>query len=567
MKRAVILSLFPMLVGALCLRTCADGLSGKECFEAVIHPVCEVKKCRAVVVVLAGANGDASAYLREKAWSAFAQSNAFALVAVTFRSPLAELKRGQGYYDARLGSGMMLVEFLDSSGLGRLPLFLYGFSGGAHFVASFAEHFHSRVTAWCAASAGWWQDLSLAESERPPGIVACGTEDPRFGACLSHFHEGRAVARRWTWVDVPGLGHERSGALESFARTWFLEILKQRGRRRANDGVWTDLVTGERLERVSKEAKANSFWLPSEGMSPYWRSLTGRGEVDVLRRSIKSKPSAQPVLTVFLRTRRTVVPRGVLCLSLLANSPDEIPAKIVTGNVASEIGRMVAFAESNKLAVIAWGAARHLWNPRKNWTDLTRQEARVADRSFDQVSEAWAKCIDGLIRERRIPDARFLLWGYSGAAQYAQRLALRRPERFLAVHVHIPSSFDEPTEAGASILWCLTTGENEGGYERSLAFFREAKEKGYPILYRAYPGLGHSGCGAAERLGRAVLQMALDRTRRSAATDWSKVFNASPLVGDVVNLRCVARAHGGEIPAAYRVMLPSRAIADLWKAE
>lgn len=550
-----------------CVTIRAEDLPQKEHFEARLHPTCEAKKCRAVMVVLAGANGDALAYLKEKAWGSFAQSNAIALVAVTFRSPVADLKQGHGYYDARSGSGLQLSAFLDSVGLGRLPLFVYGFSGGAHFAASFAEHFPSRVTAWCAASAGWWQVLSQIGGERPPGIVACGTEDSRYGACLSHFHDGRAAARRWTWVAVPGLGHSRSAALEDFARAYFLEILKQQGLRRVDGGVWANAITGERGDRQPKAEDANSVWLPSEELLLRWRNLTGRDKVEILCRTMRAKPTAQPVLTVFLRTRRNEVPRGVLCLSLLANSPDDIPAKIVTGNVASEVGRMVAFAESNKFAVVAWGAARHLWNPRKNWTDLTRQEARTADHAFDQVSEAWSKCVDGFVQEQRIPDVRFLLWGYSGAAQYAQRLALRKPERFLAVHIHIPSSFDEPTSGGASILWCLTTGENEGGYERSLAFFKAAKDKGYPILYRAYPGLGHSGCGAAERLGRAVFQLALDRTQRSTAVNWRTLFDSAPLVGDVVNLRCVARAQGDEIPDAYRVMLPSRPIAELWKAE
>ena len=538
-----------------------------ESFSVAVYSSQDMKPFRAVCVVLAGANGDSTVYFKDARWTEFARTNDIALVAATFTSPVEELKSGRGYYDARVKSGRQLVDYLDRQNLGGLPLFVYGFSGGAHFTASFAEHFPSHVTAWCAASAGWWQELEQGGDERPPGIVACGTEDSRYGARLSHFHDGRAVGRRWTWVDVPGLGHNRSEALEVFAQAYFIEILKQRGRRRADEGIWVDSVTGNRRERTSKTVDVNLSWLPSKALLPRWRGLTGRGEVNILRRSIKAQPTAQPVLTVFLRTRKNVTPRGVLCLSLLANHPDDIPAKIVSGNVASDVGRMVAFAESNKLAVVAWGAARHLWNPRKNWTELTRQEARAADHVFDQVSEAWAKCVGGFIRERQIPDARFLLWGCSGAAQYAQRLALRKPERFLAVHVHIPSSFDEPTDDGASVLWCLTTGENESGYERSLAFFRAAKEKGYPILYRAYPGLGHAGCGTAERLGRAILQMALDRARRSAEVEWSKVFEASPRVGDVVNLRGVARAQGDEIPDAYRVMLPSHPIAELWKAE
>lgn len=544
-----------------------EGVVADVSFSAVIHLPQDQRPPKAVCVVLAGVNCNSIIYLTDARWTEFARTNNIALVMASFTSPVEELKRGRGYYDARVKSGRQLVDYLESHDLDTLPLFVYGFSGGAHFAASFSEHFPSRVTAWCAASAGWWQGLSQIGGERPPGIIACGTEDFRYGACLSHFHDGRAAARRWTWVDVPGLGHSRSTALEDFARAYFLEILKQQRRRRADEGVWLDVITGERGDCLPKAEDVNSSWLPSKELLLRWRRLTGRDKVKILRRTMRAKPTAQPVLTVFLRTRRNEVPRGVLSLSLLANSPDEIPAKIVTGNVASEVGRMVAFAESNKLAVVAWGAARHLWDPRKNWTDLTRQEARTADRAFDQVSEAWSKCVDGFIREQRIPDVRFLLWGYSGAAQYAQRLALRKPERFLAVHIHIPSSFDEPTSRGASILWCLTTGENEGGYERSLAFFKAAKDKGYPILYRAYPGLGHSGCGAAERLGRAVLQLAIDRTWRSTVVNWRTLFDSAPLVGDVVNLRCVARTQGDEIPDAYRVMLPSRPIAELWKAE
>lgn len=563
MKKRLVVS-FGILASLLFV---VEGVAADESFSATIHLPQNQRPPKAVCVVLAGANCNSMIYFTDIRWTEFARTNDIVLVAVSFTSPVEELKCGCGYYDARVRSGRLLVDYLESHGLGDLPLVVYGFSGGAHFAASFAEHFHSRVTAWCAASAGWWQPLSQDESDRPPGIVACGTEDFRYGACLSHFHDGRASARRWTWVDVSGLGHSRSAALEDFVRAYFLEILKQQGRRRADGGVWVNSITGEQGDRLPKAEDVNSSWLPSEELLLRWRSLTGRDKVEILRRTMRAKPTAQPVLTVFLRTRRNEVSRGVLCLSLLANSPDDIPAKIITGNVASEVGRMVAFAESNKLAVVAWGSARHLWNPRKNWTDLTRQEARTADRAFDQVSEAWSKCVDGLVREQRIPDVRFLLWGYSGAAQYAQRLALRKPERFLAVHIHIPSSFDEPTGGGASILWCLTTGENEGGYERSLAFFKAAKDKGYPILYRAYPGLGHSGCGAAERLGRAVFQLALDRMRRSAAVNWRTLFDSAPLVGDVVNLRCVARAQGDEIPDAYRVMLPSRPIAELWKAE
>ena len=154
---------------------------------------------KGVLVLVPGCNGDGRAFLSEDKWVAFAEKNRLALVGVSFKSPVQLLKDRKGYYEASRGSGRALLALLEKAGLSRQPLLMFGFSGGAHFVSSFVEEHPKRVIAWCAHSAAWWGAMRRGEIETPPGIVACGGDDPRLGASLSYFKEGRLAGRRLSW--------------------------------------------------------------------------------------------------------------------------------------------------------------------------------------------------------------------------------------------------------------------------------------------------------------------------------------------------------------------------------
>ena len=138
------------------------------------------------------------------------------MAALTFVSDEDDLREERGYYDAAAGSGAIAADALKSIGAGRLPVFMYGFSGGAHFTASFAQHFPSLLRGWCAASFEARERPKRApkpDAKSPPGIIACGSEDSRIGAALALYGIGRKTGRRLTWVEVPDLGHERSPAV------------------------------------------------------------------------------------------------------------------------------------------------------------------------------------------------------------------------------------------------------------------------------------------------------------------------------------------------------------------
>lgn len=311
----------------------------------------------------------------------------------------------------------------------------------------------------------------------------------------------------------------------------------------------------------------------------------------VIQYVVKTRSAKQPQITLLMRPPIGMTDiseaDGVLAMCLLANNVDEIKRRLQVVDAKDDVGGVLRFAEKHKLVILCWGS-RSLWDPRTNWDEQSKEIGKQMDETFDEVSAAWARGVEELSRKYGMPETGFLLWGVSGSAQYAQRLALRKPQYFLAVHVHIPSSFDKPTREASRVLWCLTTGENESGYERSLHFLSACREMGYPIIYKAIPGLGHQGHPVAERLGLSFFEYALSlRDEKSVIEDamkgtysgvkktggvnqerpWPESFRSPACVGDVVNQEVVPVNKSERVPAAFRIDLPTQSLADVWKLE
>ena len=533
-----------------------------------------VKNAAGVIVLVPGCNGEGSHLLRDAEWAAFARENRFVLGALTFVSDMDDLRNEKGYYDASDGSGESALAALKMLGATRLPVFMYGFSGGAHFTASFAENFPQSLRCWCAAAFDYKtkrmkiKPLDSSNKKHPPGIIACGSEDPRFGATLSYYGRGRSAGRRWTWVELPNLHHERSPELESFARRYFLETLSQK-----YSGLWLDIGSGDDVSHSADTAKVLQTWLPTKAIADEWRTISAQKTKGVIEHVVKTKLKGYEQLTMFLRMPSGGKVDGVLCLSLLARSPVEVREDIRSGS-SGKCARALDFADAHNLAVVAWGSHR-LWDPNRNWDELTRAEARKADADFDLVAKAWDAGITHFVKKYGLPPSGYLMNGSSGAAQYAQRLAMRCPERFLAVHTHIPSSFDLPTKDGAAVLWCVTTGENELGYARSKRFFRAARDLFYPIIYKAYPGLGHEGNSYVSELGFACFEYALKEYARATRLnggkptkpDWTDIFSSSLFLADIFNQEVYSKFDYLCVPHEFRMILPTEEIRDIWAKE
>lgn len=233
---------------------------------------------KAVLVISPGCNGNGESLIRSPVWQQFAHRNHLGLVGLSFSSPEKTIHDGTGYYYASKGSGDKLLEGIRKIYGKDRPLLLYGFSGGAHFTSRFEECAPSRVIAWCADSAGWW-DEPKTSGVSPPGIVACGENDPRYGATLSYFKQGRAAGKPWLWVSLPKLGHQPSPALEEFARKYFGAILARTPTLNSSalsptNGIWVDIDTKKVLSLLEAEAlPSESGWIPSQALVDDWRKI------------------------------------------------------------------------------------------------------------------------------------------------------------------------------------------------------------------------------------------------------------------------------------------------------
>lgn len=302
--------------------------------------------------------------------------------------------------------------------------------------------------------------------------------------------------------------------------------------------------------------------------------------------AVETDNPAQPKITMFMRPPQGVTQgkdvRGMMALCLLANNLEEIRLFMLNQSKdgKEQNNAILKFADNNKLAIIAWGS-RRAWVLKGSYYEFDKNELKFMDQSFDEVAKAWEKGVKSFSRKYGVPDKDYLLWAMSGAANWAHRLALRKPQYFAAVHVEILTTYDKPTPEAKNVMWLLTTGELEGGYESSKRFYKDCKNLGYPILYKAYPGIGHAGCPQATALGLQFFKFALEEIEETKGIRENPVlrpdeipeviysrrmeaFQKAPFYGDIVNQEIFSAEKQDMIPAGFQVPLPNETLAKLW---
>lgn len=244
--------------------------------RADLHYAGRVRNPPAVLVLAPGCNGNGESLVSDPHWQTFARKHELGTVGISFASELNDLSNGTGYYYATNGSGRLLIDGVDTLFSGQPPLLLYGFSGGAHFTSRFAEWAPKRVMAWCAYSAGWWDEAKPSDVT-PPGIVACGEDDGRLGYSLTYFKQGRALGRPWLWIGVPKSGHRPEGSVESFVQDYFTTILETRhAPESARQGIWVDIDKRIIAEPdFVRQYPAVTAWLPDARLLRAWQAITG----------------------------------------------------------------------------------------------------------------------------------------------------------------------------------------------------------------------------------------------------------------------------------------------------
>lgn len=302
---------------------------------------------------------------------------------------------------------------------------------------------------------------------------------------------------------------------------------------------------------------------------------------------VKTRNPKVPQITLFLRSPKGVDKgeeiKGVLTLSLLASSANDIRKDFQKEEMEGDFHGLFAFANKHKLAVLAWGANTGIWAG-ANYDDLSSSQLREFNSSFNLVANAWERGVLELGEKYGIPTKNFMMWGLCGSAHMAHALCLAKPNYFLAIHIHIPGYFEKPTPEASKVLWCITTGELYGSYDYSLRFLADCKKLGYPIVYKAIIGLGHSGHPDATAMGLTFFEFALTQKdlreeydrKMSSAIDkaqmaksdvpipWPDSFQNPMYYGDIINQESYPAAQKEMIPEKFRIPIPTKEIRAIW---
>lgn len=273
----------PQWIGLVFLFTCLSRADGPTRLSlepspgmtrADLYHVKTVRNPKAVLVLCPGCNGNGEWLVGDSIWQDFAKKENLGLVGLSFASEIKDIHNDQGYYYASNGSGKLLLNGINKLFGRDLPVLLYGFSGGAHFTSRFVEWKPERVIAWCAYSAGWWDEPKTSDI-MPPGIVTCGDNDERLGASLIYFKQGRAVGKPWLWIGIPDNGHLPERRVESFIRDYFEAILQNRERLDpTRTGLWVDIDNQSVAEmNIIRQYPSITGWLPDAKLLDIWRSL------------------------------------------------------------------------------------------------------------------------------------------------------------------------------------------------------------------------------------------------------------------------------------------------------
>ena len=278
--------------------------------------------------------------------------------------------------------------------------------------------------------------------------------------------------------------------------------------------------------------------------------------------------------------------QGVMSICILYDGIEGTRYHMQQPELDGDYHGLFQYANEHKMAVLAWGGPGRIWDGKKNYNEMDQNAFRNMESRLDDIADTWEKGVLELSEKYGIPKKDFLQWGVCASAQWAHRICLRKPDYFLATYLLIPGSFDQPTPGGSKVLWCFCTGEKYGGYERGLRWYKECREMGYPMIFKAYEGLGHNtqNCQALGMAFKffdfALTQKAL-RDQYNAVgqsrvasfqyanagkdgLSWSPAFQKPLFYGDIVNQEVYPADQMDMIPAGFRTPLPTKELADYW---
>ena len=287
----------------------------------------------------------------------------------------------------------------------------------------------------------------------------------------------------------------------------------------------------------------------------------------LFERVVQTGEESQPEITLLLRLPEGHTPETPTAKGVLAFCTWEKEESSLRRRLLNDTDSLVLYAKRNNLAILTWNTAT-LWKTGKSFNQISRAQLRAQDQTFDTVARAWERGVKQLCKEQGLPQSGFLLYGISRGAHWSGRLALRAPEKFLAVHIHVANSYDKALGSSVGPLWLVSSGDLDVGRNNALAFYRLCQTKGLPIIFKVANGLGHASSPEIERLRNAFFDYALEVRQRAVKESPSAVMlddlRRANLTGDLLTQEVYRGTEAKVVPVPQRVPLPDEKLAKAW---
>ncbi|NRB74258.1 MAG: hypothetical protein HRU46_07865 [Verrucomicrobiales bacterium] len=511
-------------------------------------------------------------------WIDFAKKQGWAVLVFNIRKGerIRTYNSAVNYLDGRL------FQFLDEGpfkDLKELPIVWVGEGRPAYWMQHLMVRRPDRFLTWVAS--GTPEFATMPQGTRmPPGLIVAPSPELHFPSLfflqdLRKVHQANRVC-----LLANGRGNLDQGYIDEFNRT-FIEGVAALGR---GNGFWWRYRDSQPLTLSQSRQgvdPADYVWFPNQIVAGTWQLLSrDRPQVPVptiKQFTLETRIEEIPELSLYVRIPGSVgsdEPRelkGVMCFCTWQQEDTTLLNRLKRPD-----DHLVALAERNDLAMITWNTASLV--PRGTSIFSLDEEAMEAlSAKYDEIGEYWLEAIEKVCREYKLPRENFFLHGQSRGSVYANRIALRHPDKFLAVHTHIGAHYEEPVEAASDVIWLVTTGEIDGGYAQSRQFFLKGQEQGFPMMIKAGPSLGHRSRDDIELLSHSFFEYVLNlRDRADLRTEtgdegtvtpadlFREDLEKAPYFGDFINHEVYPKDEGEWVPEGQRIKLPNETMANAW---
>ena len=211
--------------------------------------------------------------------------------------------------------------------------------------------------------------------------------------------------------------------------------------------------------------------------------------------------------------------------------------------------RWKAFAEKHQLVLLAptFHAADNEVQQGKGYYYPEQGSGAVLEQALREVT-----------RRTGADTERVLMFGFSAGAHYAHRFALWKPQRLKAFVGYSAAWWSEPTVRLKTVPALIMCGEADERYAATYAFFRQGQKLGCPWVWRSYDHTGHEITPVLRNMAEVFL------------AHYAQAQPANPAdvrYGDIQTFKDVGRADQASIPEEFRIVLPSPAVAEVWRKD